>query len=174
MSLPAKAHSATPAMRIKQNACCFPVESSRRVIFGPHCIRKVCFCLLLPLCFPACAIPYRVNYARYFSPLRKEVVAWPEEAKLRNAILEVIPLGTPRQVVEQRIRKNFSASIAVDDRKMTLRAFPKSDSNDISICIPTYEKDLFPWGLDIDKAHFLFDVRGRLLDVGIVHQADWV
>ena len=132
---------------------------------------KFLICLLFTVLLCGC-VPYGGTTYRYFSPIRARIGRSNSAPKIRESILEVIPLGTTRIIVEQRIKENFHTPIAPDNLAAT--AYRRSHPDWSSFEVHLYTRGMFPAGHDDAEARFLFDKEAHLRDVVIFQGGAWL
>ena len=132
---------------------------------------KILLCLLSLVLLCSC-VPYGSTTYRYFSPIRAKIGLSNSLSKIRASILEVFPRGTPRSMVEQRIRENFHTPIV--PVKLTALRYPEAHLDWSGFEIHLYTRGLFPGGHDEAEATFIFDKEGRLQDVITFDDGVWL
>ena len=132
---------------------------------------KLFTCLFSAALLCGC-VPYGSTTYRYSSPVRAKIGRSNSAPKIRASILEVMPVGTPRVIVEQRIKENFHAPIVADN--LAIRTYRKSHPDWSSFEVHLYTRGLFPAGHDDAEARFLFDQRDKLQDVVIFQGGAWL
>lgn len=100
---------------------------------------------------------------RYSSSLRAAIDRHSPEPTIRNAILTLIPIGSPRLTVEKAIKTHFSGSPrrTADLPDAILAGYRDSPQ----ICIRLFHHDDIPSGSDWVEAIFVFDADSKLKDL---------
>ena len=132
---------------------------------------KFLLCLIFSVLLCSC-VPYGGTTYRYFSPIRARIGRSNSMPKIRTSILEVIPPGTSRSIVEQRVRENFHTPIVAD--RLAATTYRMSHPDWSSFEIHLYTRGLFPGGHDEAEARFLFDGKAQLRDVIVYDDGAWL
>ena len=110
-----------------------------------------------------CDHEFTTSAIRASSPLHATIDRYSPNSKIRDAILTLIPIGTPRSTVEAEIKTHFSGSPrqAADLPDTFLDGYRGAPQ----VCIRIFDHHDIPAGGDWVEAVFVFDDASRLKEL---------
>ena len=115
---------------------------------------------------------YQINHVRHDSPLREVVFKPNQSDNIRNLILQVAPLGTPRPIVEKNILEHICDHIRQkpDLPDQVTRGFMELPH----FCIRLCETGQVLSGSGWTEAVFIFSPSNTLSDVIVADYGAWL